>query len=711
MSTHLLPDVKTPHLKITSPLGITVFTGRAFARYFFTGNPIFGGPRDNATFLHAATVDYRRGPKEKLSAARWRRVVRRQLLGLLPLAIVAVFGEIGLLLYTASIVVGAAALVARRVQGYRVHKRNVMPAYEVARTLLPDLPAGRRAAREHLKLVPGLTRRWRLTIPNTHMDAQRKQKIVLQVGRKLGLTAPCLLKESWEGKAWIVIGNASVPPLAVEWATARPFMEATDGRNLFVGLAPGDEAIFVDLDADSPHLAISGGSRNGKSVHAGILACQVLRKGGVVVVLDFKMISQRGLKGMPGVYYADTAESIHEALLALRAESQRRARMVRDGRDPGVPILVLAEEMNACDILLRDYWSNIKEQGQPNASPAWKAWTVLCCTSAAFRMNIISVTQDPQHKAFGDASARSNFGAALLGRPRAGHWDKITEIKPKDRPRSHKHTGRYHLVVGDEVTTYQVPFLDPGNRSASVAAEHGEWMREFIYSGTTPPNVHEMLGVERPEWDGEVIGVGQAGAERSAECGGAERLVALNQETAEALPGAPLALSTLRQLKRHSGFPAPVGVTKQGVPAKYRWSELVQWKSARDGGQAEILGELRSGIVYGFKTLVVDASGQPCGGVELGYVGQTRRGLHDRGDEHRGRGEYPREQPWSDLIVGDSYVIWEGQADDVDLDQRELDAIIDLKPRYNWLGQEGQAHVTPPDLARQQRAQRAAGAS
>ncbi len=49
---------------------------RAAFRYFITGRPVFG-KGDNASFWRDATVDYRGGPVEKLTRARWRRVARR----------------------------------------------------------------------------------------------------------------------------------------------------------------------------------------------------------------------------------------------------------------------------------------------------------------------------------------------------------------------------------------------------------------------------------------------------------------------------------------------------------------------------------------------------------------------------------------------------------------------------------------------------------
>ncbi|HEU4754020.1 MAG TPA: hypothetical protein VFU47_13000, partial [Armatimonadota bacterium] len=63
-------------MRITTASGFTYWLARSAFRFFVTGRPI-AGKGDNATFLHDATTDYRGGPVERLTRARWRRVARR----------------------------------------------------------------------------------------------------------------------------------------------------------------------------------------------------------------------------------------------------------------------------------------------------------------------------------------------------------------------------------------------------------------------------------------------------------------------------------------------------------------------------------------------------------------------------------------------------------------------------------------------------------
>jgi hypothetical protein len=64
--------------RVDSPLG-----ARVVWHYLVTGDYITS-KGDNASFLHDATEDYRGKPVRKLTRARWRRVVRRNLAVTVP---------------------------------------------------------------------------------------------------------------------------------------------------------------------------------------------------------------------------------------------------------------------------------------------------------------------------------------------------------------------------------------------------------------------------------------------------------------------------------------------------------------------------------------------------------------------------------------------------------------------------------------------------
>jgi DNA translocase FtsK/SpoIIIE-like protein len=64
------------HMISTLTAGILLVV-QSWTRYFVTGQSVLGRDTDNASFLHAATVDYRKKPVEKLTGPIWQRLARR----------------------------------------------------------------------------------------------------------------------------------------------------------------------------------------------------------------------------------------------------------------------------------------------------------------------------------------------------------------------------------------------------------------------------------------------------------------------------------------------------------------------------------------------------------------------------------------------------------------------------------------------------------
>jgi hypothetical protein len=81
------------------------------------------------------------------------------------------------------------------------------------------------------------------------------------------------------------------------------------------------------------------------------------------------------------------------------------------------------------------------------------------------------------------------------------------------------------------------------------------------------------------------------------------------------------------------------------------------------------------------------------------YVGKTRQKGRARENQHRD------DQPWSDLIVGSSHVLWEGICTEAELDEMERRFIqdVEVRPRMNWkLNEDNPEHI-PKWVQREQR--------
>jgi hypothetical protein len=208
---------------------------RALWRYFGSGKELIGCG-DNATWCHAASMDYRARPYVKLTGPRWQRVARRHVGGWTALlagyawlagsavawSVVGVeggaLGTWGCVLlweYAQNRVINrkyvdpAAEVLCREV-GMRYHKRN-------ARKLI-QLPAGYgRATEDGAEPLPV-----RVTIPvNKAIPASARKKLVDAIAGRLGI--PDATGEWFEANEHVTVDlrGCPVPPKTVTYADAR----------------------------------------------------------------------------------------------------------------------------------------------------------------------------------------------------------------------------------------------------------------------------------------------------------------------------------------------------------------------------------------------------------------------------------------------------------------------------------------------------------
>ena len=88
----------------------------------------------------------------------------------------------------------------------------------------------------------------------------------------------------------------------------------------------------VDLDSESPHMAVSAGTGAGKSNMLRVVAAQLMHHGASLVILDLKRRSHRWAKGLDGVTYCREVAEIHRALCRAGGRgdgAQRPGRQLR----------------------------------------------------------------------------------------------------------------------------------------------------------------------------------------------------------------------------------------------------------------------------------------------------------------------------------------------------------------------------------------------
>lgn len=266
------------------------------------------------------------------------------------------------------------------------------------------------------------------------------------------------------GESSVVIQDHEPTPDRVELKEIRKAIDQAGANKAVLGIGRGREPVSVSLEADSPHFGLSIAAGGGKSQIARLLAAQVLHNGGIVLFLDIKRISHAWARDLPNVRYARTIDEIHEALLWLAEEIDRRTLVADAAADVegevlanvGPRALVVAEELNEMLTRLRSYWSAIRTKDQPKKSPAITSLETALFMGRQIRVNMLAVAQMMTALASGSGAARENMGVRILGRYSRNNWKML--VPEFDMPVRSMRPGRVQ-VVSSSVRECQVAFV------------------------------------------------------------------------------------------------------------------------------------------------------------------------------------------------------------------------------------------------------------
>jgi hypothetical protein len=407
--------------------------------------------------------------------------------------------------------------------------------------------------------------------PRMTPGAESKRALVSIVREKLALENP---RADWHmhgAKPHVMLTVQVPPPDKVTLAAVRQIIEQTPETAPLVGLGRAGKPVYADLDGDSPHLCLSMGSGGGKSVTSRALVAQILAKGGIALVLDVKRLSHAWARGLPNVRYCRDIIEIHDALLWLSAEVDRRNKLADEGSDTdgntdhvdvGPRIVVIAEELNATTNRLRSYWRKIKDKSDPAESPAVEALGDALFMGRQVKINVCAIAQMLTARTAGGPEARENMGVRILARYSVNNWRMlIPEVWPA--PKSSRHRGRVQVCVSGDVAETQVLFM-----SAAEA-------RELATSGTV---------ARFPSFDGAAVGGDGAAAPARFTVVPNSRPVGLGDAVNQGL--VPLTLDALRKARqRDPEFPPVRG--QRGSEFLYDPAELAAWSRNRPRAAAE----------------------------------------------------------------------------------------------------------------------------
>lgn len=359
----------------------------------------------------------------------------------------------------------------------------------------------------------------------------------------------------------MLVRRAPEPPDKVLYPSVEEIIKSASDSAPFLGYGPGNKYVAVKLDSESPHILISASPGAGKSVLLRLLAAQGLAKEGEVVICDIKRVSHSWAKGLPRVTYARSIDEIHDVLVALDAESERRYLIIdRDGEDAdvGPRLFILLEEMNATIRRLERYWQKIKGPNDPKLSPAVEAIGNLLFMGRAAKEHVIAVAQMATARALGGPEARENFATRILARYSLNAWRMLVpEIWPA--PKASRHSGRVQVAIAGEATETQIVFLT--EQEARELALTGGTESEVAPRQTKPVSEETATPIVDLKTLGEAVKAGWL----------------------------PMKYEALKRA-RSRDIEFPKGVTGIDKVNRYSQDELVRWFDNRERGQRGDVG-------------------------------------------------------------------------------------------------------------------------
>jgi FtsK/SpoIIIE family len=258
------------------------------------------------------------------------------------------------------------------------------------------------------------------------------------------------------GKARAVWVKARRPPEYVGLADIRHDFENGPANLVPLGMATGGKVAALDIDADTPHIAYSGGTGAGKTTFLRAVVAFLLWHGAEeVIILDPKRISLlRAFRGLKRVRIIPDSKDWPAAIAYVRAKMQARYEWAETQDDPEAAVSsfprigLVIEEGNTLATMLRDDWREVKSPSDPAEPPAIRDLKAIENQGRQGNITVVRVFQQGNAKSFGGSDSRGQYGGKAMVRYDAPTWKMLIGTLPV--PRAPKHPGRGYLVIGQE---------------------------------------------------------------------------------------------------------------------------------------------------------------------------------------------------------------------------------------------------------------------
>ncbi|MFE9258429.1 hypothetical protein [Streptomyces sp. NPDC006879] len=227
----------------------------------------------------------------------------------------------------------------------------------------------------------------------------------------------------------------------------REQIEALPEGTALIGISTSGRAIAVDLDAESPHVLVCTASGGGSTTVLRSLTAQFLHQGAHALVLDPKRISHLWAKGLPTVTHRGNVAGIHDALVGLGEELERRLDLTDTELDTTPRLIVSVDSAQSALRQLTRYWQTFRDKDDPHTSPAVTALEAALWSGRGARVHVI-LDGTPATSVLG-AAPHELFGTVVLARVSATTWQRLAPFTgPAPKPSTHR--GRGHVVQHGE---------------------------------------------------------------------------------------------------------------------------------------------------------------------------------------------------------------------------------------------------------------------
>ena len=440
--------------------------GSTLAWRWLSGHTLDGRYRTNATWTRRATATL-----HPIPVVRWHHLPRLYRAGIRTGSTIILLGVLYGLITARTVTLAVLAALAlagllaaawrawHQARRWRHHRRYILP---LRRALTPALsgPPPRLAIEPDRSKV-------KIWLPEEFTGSDReREEVTRAVTAKVAIEAP---DTEWNlnrldgRKPHVVFMKSQPPPASVRPADIMAAIESAAEHEVVMGLGKKDQVTGISVDNDSPHVGLSMGSGDGKSVTARNMAAQLLHHGALVVVLDYKLISHMWARGLPNVAYAGTPDEIEDVMVWLAAEVRRRNGVALAGADiegrvhadVGPRIFVICEEMNATQNRLKAWWN--QEMEMKGRSPGSMALDEVMFLGRQVLVNVLQIGQRLSVKATGSGDARENLGVLIFADPTASAWKMLVGDRHAMPPAS-GHKGRLQIVTKKTVRETQGAF-------------------------------------------------------------------------------------------------------------------------------------------------------------------------------------------------------------------------------------------------------------